>query len=353
MTTTHTKTFAGVEEPVISPDAIMQTGLAFWASKVLLTAVNLDLFTLLGKDGKTAEEIKLRLGLQNRGLYDFLDALVALRFLYREGRGENAVYSNTLETGVFLDRQKPSYIGGLLTMANNRMYPFWNNLEEALKTGLPQNEMKNGSQPLFETLYEDEKTLESFIGGMAGGQMGNFIAFSKNFRFAGYATHCDVGGASGMLSAQIVIHHPHMHSVSFDLPAVAPIAQRQINAMGLHDRISIASGNFFTDPFPKADLITMGNILHDWDLEHKKILIRKAYEALPAGGAFAVIENIIDDERKENAFGLMMSLNMVIETEGGFDYTAAQFIEWTTEAGFTSMETIHLGGPTSALVAYK
>lgn len=350
---TNTQTLTSVEQPVISPAAILQTGLAFWASKVLLTAVNLDLFTFLGEGGKTAEEVKTQLQLQNRGLYDFMDTLVALRFLHREGTAAKAVYSNTLETAVFLDSKKPSYMGGILMMANTRLYPFWNNLEEALKTGLPQNEVKNGNRPVFETLYANENRLEAFIAGMSGAQMGNFIAFAKGFDFAGYSTHCDIGGAGGNLSAQIAIHAPHIRSTSFDLPPVAPIAQRHIKALGVQDRVQVAAGDFFTDPFPKADLVTMGNILHDWDLEHKKILIRKAYDALPEGGAFAVIENIIDDERKENAFGLMMSLNMLIETKGGFDYTAAQFIEWTTEAGFTSMTAMHLGGPTSALIAYK
>ncbi|MBE7171013.1 MAG: methyltransferase [Williamsia sp.] len=353
MTTTHPQIPTSVKAPVISPAAILQTGLAFWSSKVLLTAVNLDLFTVLGDGSQTAEEISAKLGLQNRGLYDFLDTLVALRFLYREGKGENALYCNTLETEIFLDRKKPSYVGGILTMANNRLYPFWNNLEEALKTGKPQNEAKDGSEPLFETLYADEKRLELFMDGMTGVQLGNFIAFSKKFNFAGYKTHCDIGGCSGILSSQIVVHQPHMQSVSFDLAPVAPIAQRQIDAMGVQDKVSIASGDFFRDPFPKADLITMGNILHDWDLETKKMLISKAYEALPQGGAFVVIENIIDDERRENAFGLMMSLNMLIETEGGFDYTKAEFIEWTGEAGFTRVEAMHLTGPTSALIAYK
>lgn len=338
---------------VVNPLRILETGLAFWSSKVLLTAVNLNLFSLLAEGGKNAEEIKSALKLQDRGLLDFLDCLVATNFLYREGTGENAIYSNTLETDVFLDKKKPSYVGGMLEMANNRLYPFWNNLEEALKTGLPQNEAKDGGKPLFEELYSDENRLKEFISGMAGTQMGNFIAFAREFDFTGFYTHCDIGGAGGNLSAQIAIHHPGIQCTTFDLPVVSPIAQQNIDQMQLNDRVKVVSGDFFTGSFPKADLITMGNIMHDWNLEEKKVLLKKAYDALPARGALVVIENVIDDERKKNAFGLMMSLNMLIETYGGFDYTAADFTSWAKEVGFTDVRVMHLAGPSSALIAYK
>jgi precorrin-6B methylase 2 len=341
------------DEMVITPARIMETGLHFWSSKILLTAVKLDLFSFLSDSAKTADEIGSGLHFHPRGLYDFLDALVALRFLNRDGAGKTAGYSNTAETSLFLDKAKPSYVGGILVMANNRLYPFWNNLEDALKTGKPQNEVKYGNKPMFEELYADEQRLEGFVEAMGGIQTGNFIAFASRFQFFRYRTHCDIGGAGGNLSAQIVMHNPHMQSVSFDLAPVAPIAKRNLAAMNVSDKVSVVSGDFFTEPFPAADVITMGNILHDWDLENKKMLIRKAFDALPEGGALAVIENIIDDERKENAFGLMMSLNMLIETDGGFDYTAAEFKDWVREAGFSSTQVMRLEGPSSALIAYK
>jgi len=338
---------------VVTSTRIMQTGLAFWSSKVLLSAVNLKLFTLLAQGSKTAEEIRTALNLQQRGLADFLDALVSMNFLHREGTGAKAKYCNTLESDAYLDKNKSCYIGGLLEMANNRLYPFWSNLEEALQTGKPQNEVKNGDKPLFETLYNDENQLEEFIAAMGGIQIGNFIAFASQFNFADYYTHCDVGGAGADLSIQIAKHHPSIHSTSWDLPQVAPIAARNIARHQLQDRIVTKNGDFFTDEFPKADVITMGNILHDWDLAQKKMLIQKAYNALPKGGAFVVIENIIDDERKENTFGMLMSLNMLIETHGGFDYTAADFTNWAKEIGFNHVDLMHLAGPASALIAYK
>jgi hypothetical protein len=140
---------------------------------------------------------------------------------------------------------------------------------------------------------------------------------------------------------------------TFDLPPVGPLAQQHINDAGMGERINVVSGDFFADDLPPADVVTMGNVLHDWNLEKKKFLIKKAWDALPEGGAFVAIENLIDDARRENAFGLLMSLNMLIEFGDAFDYTGANFREWCTEAGFTRFDIIPLAGPTSAAVAYK
>jgi precorrin-6B methylase 2 len=346
-------TSAITNQPVLTPGRILETGLAFWSSKVLLTAVKLDLFTYLSKDAKTAEEIRIEYNLHQRGIYDFLDTLVALQFLTREGQGQEALYSNTPETSLFLNRGEPSYVGGMLVMANDRLYPFWNNLEEALVTGKPQNESKGGGSSLFEALYADEQRLEGFVAAMGSFQVANFVTFARQFDFSSYKTHCDIGGAGGHFSAQVVAFNPSIRSISFDLPAVANIAKRNLRAMNIETSVEVVSGDFFKDAFPKADVITMGNILHDWDLATKKMLIKKAYDALPEGGAFAAIENVIDDKREQNAFGLMMSLNMLIETDGGFDYTGADFYTWAKEAGFKTMKVMHLAGPTSALVVYK
>lgn len=339
-------------EVVVTPARIMQTGTGFWPSKVLLTAVKLDLFTLLSHTSRTAEDIREALQLQQRGLFDFLDALVAMKFLNREGLKEKATYCNSMEAELFLSRSSNQYMGGLLIMANERLYPFWHGLEAALKTGKPQNEIKEGNVRFFQDAYQDEQWLETFVQAMAASQIGNFISFARQFDFSPYSTLCDIGGAGAHLSMQVAIHQPHMSCTSFDLPAVAPVAERHIREANLEQRVSVASGDFFNDEFPKAEMITMGNILHNWDLETKKMLIKKACNALPVGGALVVIENVIDDERRENVFGLMMSLNMLIETDGGFDFTAAEFIGWAREAGFTSMSVMHLGS-CPALVAYK
>jgi precorrin-6B methylase 2 len=341
------------EEKKVDPSNIMQIGMGFWASKTLLTAVKLELFTHLANKPLTGAEIKLALCLNSRGLYDFLDTLVALGFLQRKGMREKAIYSNSADTDHFLDKNKATYMGGLLEMANNRLYPFWNFLEEALKRGTPQNEIRSGEISLFEKIYSDKDKTREFVNAMGGAQAGNFMAFATKFDFSAYKTLCDIGGAGAQLSAQVVTHNPHMRCITFDLPPVSPIANENISKLGVADRVKVKSGNFFTDPLPKADVITMGNILHDWGKSDKKMLIRKAYDALPKGGALVVIENIIDNERRENAFGLMMSLNMLIETAEGYDFTAADFEKWTREAGFKETSVMKLSGPSSAVIAIK
>lgn len=337
----------------INPSKIMQIGMGFWASKTLLTAVNMQLFTHLEKNELSGQAIKTKLGIHDRGLYDFLDALVALGFLKRTGLKETAKYSNSDDASLFLDKNKPSYIGGILEMANNRLYPFWNNLEEGLKTGLPQSETKNGDKSFFEKIYANQDKLREFISAMAGAQMGNFIAFATKFDFSNYNNLCDIGGAGAHLSAQVTLHNPHIQCTSLDLLPVEPLAKENINAMGLSHSVNIVSGDFLKDDFPMSDVFTMGNILHDWGKKDKKMLIKKAFNALPKGGALAVIENIIDNNRSENAFGLMMSLNMLIETPEGYDFSATDFDMLAKEVGFTKTIQMPLSGPSSAVIAFK
>ncbi|PTM08002.1 MAG: methyltransferase [Bacteroidetes bacterium] len=337
----------------ITPDKILQIGMGFWASKTLLTAVNMSLFTLLARNPMSGREIRKALGLKKRSLYDFLDTLVALGFLNRKGLKKSAIYSNTPDTDLFLDKNKLSYIGGMLEMSNNRLYPFWNDLEEGLKTGKPQNETKNGGAPIFDAIYANEKKLREFLHAMGGIQMGNFMMLAEVFDFSNYNTVCDIGGSGANLSIHLAKRHHHLTCKSFDLPPVTPIATENIDYMGLGDRVTAVSGDFFVDEFPKADVITMGNILHDWGTDDKLMLITKAYNALPKGGALIVIENIIDDDRRQNAFGLMMSLNMAIETEEGYDFTASDFNILAKQVGFESTRVMPLTGPSSAVIAIK
>ncbi|MDQ4049112.1 MAG: acetylserotonin O-methyltransferase [Actinomycetota bacterium] len=342
-----------MSEAPLDPSQILQVGMGFWPSKTLLSAVELELFTQLGEESMTGEEIGERLELHPRAIYDFLDALVALGFLERDGEGSEGRYHNTAEAAAFLDKGSPTYVGGLLEMCNARLYGFWGDLTEALRTGKPQNEIKHTGRPMFEELYSDQARLEQFMEAMTGISLGNFHALAEKFDFSQYETVCDVGGATGQLSAVLAGHHPQLRCTSFDLPVVAPIAERAVATAGLSERVSVASGDFFADPLPKADVITMGLILHDWNLERKLQLIRAAYDALPDGGAYIIIENLIDDARRENAFGLMMSLNMLIEFGDAFDFTGADFEGWCREAGFREVEILPLTGPASAGIAYK
>jgi hypothetical protein len=205
-----------------NPSHIMQIGMGFWASKTVLSAVELELFTQLGSEAMTGEEIGERLGLHPRAIYDFLDTLVALRLLERDGEGSDGRYRNTAETAAFLDKGSPAYLGGILEMCNARLYRFWGDLTEALQTGKPQNEIKQTGKPMFDELYSDPARLEQFMEAMQGVSLGNFHALAAKFDFSKYKTVCDVGGATGQLSMILATHHPHLQCLSYDLPVVVP-----------------------------------------------------------------------------------------------------------------------------------
>ena len=334
--------------PQPTPEKILQLGLGFWGSKTLLSAVELGVFTELAKGSLDSGTLAERLSIHPRAARDFFDALVALGLLEREG----GLYSNTPETDAFLDRAKPSYLGGFLDMCNARLYGFWGSLTEALRTGEPQNEAKGG-KGLFESLYSDPERLKIFLKAMTGLSLGAAMAVARKFPWHRYSTFIDVGAAQGALPVQVALANEHLTGGGFDLPVIRPIFEEYVSSHGLGERLRFYAGNFFEEPLPSADVLVMGHILHDWSLENKKMLLAKAYEALPKGGALIVYEALIDDDRRQNAFGLLMSLNMLIETPEGFDYTGADCSSWMREVGFGETRVEHLVGPDSMVIGTK
>ncbi len=332
-----------------TPTNIMQVGLGFWASKTLLSAVEMGVFSELARHPEDLETLQGRLGLHPRSAQDFLDALVALGFLQKtDGR-----YHNTPETDLYLDRRKTSYIGGMLEMANHRLFSSWNHLTEALRTGEPQNEAKSGGDSFFAALYADPARLKEFLRAMTGISRPANLAIAQQFPWNGYKTFLDVGTAQGDLAVQVAQTHSHLSGIGFDLAEVEPIFEDHALQNGLSRRLRFEAGDFFKDSLPKADVIMMGHILHDWDLEQKKMLMGKAFEALPSGGALVVYESVIDDDRSQNTFGLLMSLNMLVETPGGFDFTGADCQGWMKETGFRETRVEHLVGPDSMVIGIK
>ena len=331
-----------------TPERIMQIGLGFMGSRAFLSAIELGLFTELAKGPLEAQALRARLGLHERGARDLFDTLLSLGLLHRKG----TTYSNTLETGLFLDRAKPSYIGGILEMAATRLYGFWGSLTEGLRSGQPQNEAKSGGN-IFATLYSDPEKLRGFLKAMSGISMGAAMAIAKKFPWKSVKTFIDVGGAQGCVPVQVALAHKHLTGGEYDLPPVGPIFQDYVKSFGLEGRLKFTPGDFFKDPLPTADVLIMGHILHDWNLEEKLAILKKAYDALPKGGALIVYEALIDDDRSKNVFGLLMSLNMLIETPGGFDYSGADCTGWMKKTGFRKTSVVPLVGPDGMVIGIK
>jgi 2-polyprenyl-3-methyl-5-hydroxy-6-metoxy-1,4-benzoquinol methylase len=331
-----------------TPEHIIKLGTGFWGSKTLLSAIELGVFSTLAGAPADLPTLQKKLGLHQRSARDFLDALVALRMLERE----NGVYRNTADTDFFLDRAKPSYMGGMLEMCNVRLYGFWGSLTEALRSGEPQNEAKEGKD-FFGALYAEPQRLREFLGAMSGLSAGAAQAIAAKFPWRNYTTFVDVGAAQGILPVTLARTHAHLRGIGFDLPPVQPVFEEFVANHGLSDRVRFQAGDFFTGALPNADVIIMGHVLHDWDVSQKKMLLSKAFAAVPNEGAVIVYDAIIDDERRENAFGLLMSLNMLIETPSGSDYTGADCQQWMRESGFSKTQVEHLAGPDSMVIGLK
>jgi SAM-dependent methyltransferase len=323
----------------VTPASILQLGTAFQASKTLLSAVSLGVFTELALGKQPAAELAERLGLHGRGARDFFDALVALGMLQRH----DGVYGNTPETDLYLDNAKPTYIGGLLEMCDRRLYGHWERLTDALVTGRPQNEASGGGDH-FAAIYADPARLEMFLRAMTGVSRALGRAIGEAFDWSARRSFVDAGCAQGGFPVEIARMQPHLTGIGFDLPLVGPIFDAFVRENGLSDRLRFQGGDVFHDKLPGADVVVMGHMLHGWDLAGKMRLLQAAHEALPAGGAVLIYDAMIDDERRHNVGGLMMSLNMLIETWGGYDYAGADCLGWMKDAGFRDCRVVTLPG---------
>lgn len=332
----------------VPADRIMELVLGFRRSRVLCTAVELGLFTELARTPCDAAALQRRLGLAGRGARDFFDALVALGLVERK----DGTYRNSEEADLYLVRGKPTYIGAVLDFAGARMHPSWQLLTQALRSGSIPADPGDGGNP-FKAMYADPTEIELFLHGLAGLSLPVAYALARRPAWRGCKSFIDVGTGCGAVAAVIAAAHPHLAGGGFDLPEVAPVFRRYVDARGVGDRLTFHPGDFFDEPLPSAEVLVMGHILHDWGLDAKRMLLRKAYEALPAGGALLVYDQMIDDERRTNESGLLMSLSMLLATPEGFDYTGSECLAWMREAGFVDPQLAPLAGPYSMAIGVK
>lgn len=332
-----------------SPDRILDIGESFWKAKALMSAVEFDVFTILSADGALSlDEICERTGLNHRGARDFLDALVALALLDRDDAG---TYSNSADSDLFLDRRKPTYSGGFIEMCNARLYSAWGGLTHALRTGKSVH-ASDADHPDFYShrVYADERSRKTFVAGMTGTTRAIARALLGRFPWQRHTTVVDIGCAQGALLVEIANHYPHLRGVGFDLHPVAPLFEEFVAAAALTERVEFRSGDFRVDPFPAADVIVLGRVLHNWNLPTKLDLLRKAKASLRPGGSVIVYERLIDDDRRTHAAALLASLNMQVVTPEGFDFTGADCTRWMLETGFHGISVAPLAANHSMVV---
>jgi hypothetical protein len=332
----------------ITPDHIFRIAYAFRESKALFAAVELGVFTALADGPIEYERLRNRIGLHERSARDFLDSLVSLGLLYRQDDG---CYRNSPEADIYLSRGSPNYVGGLVDHLNVREYPHWMFLTRALQSGNPQ--FGDPSKRPCGALCGCQADAETLAQTMSGGAVALARALATRFPWRDYNTLIDIGSSEGCLPVQIAQFHWHITGGGFDLPPLGPAFNAYVNNHGLSLRLRFHPGDFLTDPLPGADVLVMGGVLHNWDMPTKKMLLAKAYAALPPGGALIICERLRDDDRRHSTAGLLGSLNMLVMTDAGFDYSAAECFGWMREAGFKLTRAEQLTADHSMVVGEK
>ena len=332
------------------PQNILEVGMAFWSSRVVLTAVEFGVFTELAARPLSTEEIVDRLGWQPRAAGPVLDALASLGMLRRDRAG---LYSNSRRGALFLDRAKPSYLGGLMELSSKRLFNLWSGLGDLLQTGGPEAGEERGDNEFFSSLYRDPAALRSFLAGMTGISTGEAMLIAARFPWKGFRTFVDIGAAQGALPVRVALTHPHLSGASYDLAAVGPIFEEYVASFALGDRLRFIAGDMHDGPLPSADVICFGHVLHGYGETKRRELIAKAYAAVPPGGALLVYDAMVDPRRRRNFASHLSSLNIMLETREGFEATTTQCADWLRTAGFVRVSTQHLIGPTSMVFGYK
>jgi hypothetical protein len=322
-------------------------GNAFCHAKLLLAACELGLFADLAEKGPAAEsQIQERLGLHSRGCRDFLNALVLLGLLTKEdGR-----YGNSAITAKYLVPGGPTYSGGFLHRSDRVLYPAWGNLGEALRTGRPQVPAAHSDG--FERMLRDPEQLAQYLGMMdsVNGLLAPHLATAFDWR--SHDVLVDVGGARGNLAAQLVRAHPHLSAWVFDLPVMETPLRQHVESLVPPGRIQFRGGNFFLDPLPKGDVLVLGHVLHNWSPEERRLLVKKAFTATRPGGALLIYDAMLDENPVDLA-RVLVSLNMLLVTPSGSEYTVRECQQWLAEAGFLEISNCALGSADTLVIGRK
>jgi SAM-dependent methyltransferase len=317
----------GTASAIENVQGILRLGNAFCEAQALLTAAELDLFTALHGSPATVEQIRGRLGLPGRGLHDLLRLLVALGLLHEDGRH----YSNTAVTDRHLVAGQPGYVGGFLLGAKANLYPVWAGLTETLRSGKPR-----AAAGRFAAMLDDPGQLRRYAHMMEGVLQPVVPRLIEALDWSGYRSVLDVGGCRGSLAGQLVAAHPWLAGHVFDLPQLEPLFAEKMRELRTAGMVRFHAGDFFRDPLPRADVLILGHVLHNWPQRQRAELVHKAFHAVNPGGVLLVHDRMLDDSCT-NVGNLVASLIMALVTEEGSEYPVSELERLAGGAGFTSV----------------
>ncbi|HEY8983981.1 MAG TPA: methyltransferase [Streptomyces sp.] len=332
--------FEETEEESVSVMPIMNMVYGLWVSQTLVTAHERDLFTRFAEQpGLTPARLAARLGLEERPVEQLVTACAALGLLQRDGDG----YRNTPMTTRYLLRDSDDYAGGWVEIVSRHDYPGWLRLDEALRTNRPTAWDSERRDSLFDD--ENPVVVESFWEGMSAISRPTARALAEVVDLSGGLSLLDVGGGGGAYALELSRAYPDLNVTIFDLPFVCDLTAKKVEQAGRTDRIAFARGDFFNDPLPQGqDAVLLSMILHDWDVEQCKRILRGCHAALAPGGRLLISELLVADTKDGPLDATLMSLSMLVETFGR-NYTAAEYEEWLREAGFVDVETRRFDAP--------
>lgn len=326
-------TMTASQEQPVSVMPIMKMVYGLWVSQTLVTAHERNVFGRFAeRPGMTPAQLADVLDLQERPVEQLVTACAALGLLQRDGEG----YRNTAMTDRYLLRGGEHYVGGWVEIVSRHDYPGWLRLDEALRTNRPTAWDSEQRDSLFDD--ENPVVVESFWEGMSAISRPTARALAETVDLSGGLSLLDVGGGGGAYATELSRAVPSLHTTVFDLPFVCDLTQKKVEQAGLADRISFAPGDFFADPLPTGqDVVLLSMILHDWDVDQCRHILRRCYDALAPGGRLLISELLVADTKDGPLDATLMSLSMLVETFGR-NYTGAEYRSWLLETGFTDVE---------------
>lgn len=329
----------------------MQLATGSWAFKTLAAAHELDLFTRLSETGgTTSAELAEKLGIDQRPAEMLLTGCAALGLLKKE----DAAYVDSALAEEYLVRGKPYYFGGWVEMLDKRLYPGWGKLTEAIRTNRPTTWDPDRQKSLFEG--EDPDMLAVFWEAMHSVSTVTARSLGAAVDLSAFSRLLDVGGGSGAYDIELCRLYRNLSATVYDLPFVTDIAARKVKDAGLTERIYTFGGDFFAEPAlpPGHDVILLSMIMHDWNEEHDRAILNKCWEALPSGGVVIISELLVNDEKTGPPPAALMSLNMLIESEGR-TYTPSEYSLWLRDLGFRDIRTVwfEAAGANGAVIGRK